>query len=489
MDIQENQLKKSFKITFIIPSVLIGKRAAERVSGCTYTIYPVPNIYELTVVTVIEKNGFEVDYVDSVLNNWKEKDFVDFIKKDQSNIYSIWAVNLSKENDLVAHSIIRKLKPTIPIIFMGPAPTFFIDEFLPDESTYIVRGEPEYTTLELIQGFSRNLDVSNIKGISFKKDGKVINSPSREPISNLDSLPFPARHLINKNKYHNPKLKNSPYTPVVTSRNCPHQCIYCVPSSLTFAREIEFKRDHGRKPPVRLRSAENVIEELKILKEQGYKSISFQDDLFIQSKERTKKICSALKELDFVWGCQSRADKLDEEIVKTMADSGCKYVDIGVESFDQKILDYVKKGTTVETNVKAIKLLKKYGIAAKINVLFGTSPLETKETIDNTYKMIRELDADQVMFNIVSPFPGTEFYNIVRDNDWFIDGDYKSVDVQKRAITSFPNLSKEEMEKAVFIGNLKFYLSPKFIIRNITKFQTYGDFYTSLKGLYRKLLP
>lgn len=476
-------------ITFIIPPVLIGNRAPERVAGCTYVLYPVSNIYELTVVALVEKNGFEVNYVDSVLNNWKKKDFVDFIKNDDSDIYSIWTVNLGKENDLKAHSIIRKIKPKIPVIFMGPAPTYFIDEFLPDGDTYVVRGEPELTTLELIRELSQNQDLSNIEGISFKKNGKITNNPPRELIADLDSLPFPARHLIDKNKYHNPKLKNSPYTPVVTSRNCPHQCIYCVPSSLTFAREIEHKRYRNRKPPVRFRSAENVIEELRILKKQGYKSISFQDDLFIQSKERIKKICSALEELGFLWGCQSRADRLDEEIVKIMAKSGCKFVDIGVESFDQKILDYVKKGTTVETNIKAVKLLKKHGITAKINVLFGTSPLETKETIDRTFKMIRELDVDQVMFNIVSPFPGTEFYNITKENGWFVDGGYKPVDVQKRAITSFPNLSKEEIERAVFIGNLKFYLNPRFIVRNITKFQTLGDFFTGLKGLYRKLLP
>lgn len=476
------------KATFLIPPILKGSRATERVAGCTYTLYPVPNIYELTVAAVLEKEKHAVNYIEAVIENWTENDFISFLKKDDSQLYSIWTVNLGKENDLKALSVIRSIKPSVSVVFMGPSPTYFTEDFLVDENTYVVRGEPDYTMRELVRVLENNGDISLVKGVSYRRDKKFFHNQSRELIENLDELPFPARHLIDKDKYHNPKLKKSPYTAVFTSRNCPHRCIFCVPSSLSFARELEYKKIHSCKPPLKMRSPQNVIDELSLLNQEGYKSISFQDDHFIWGDERTFKICEALKKYDFIWGCQARADQIkNKELIKAMAESGCKYVDIGVESFDQKILDYIKKDIKVEDNIRAIKLLRECGISAKINVLFGASPLETKETINHTRKMIKKLKVDQVMFSACNPFPGTEFFNLAKANGWLSIKNYEAVDVQKQTIINYPHLSNEELARAVYDSNLKFFLSPSFVFKNMLKFRSIGDFFTASKALYRKL--
>ena len=479
------------RITFLVPPVLAGKRATERVAGCTYTLYFVPNIYELTVCAVLRDAGHRIGYVESVLMGWKRRQFEQFLSSDTSDAYSIYTVNLGIENDLEAIKLIRRYRPHVPVVFMGPAPTQFPERFLVDENTYVVRGEPELTTAELFWTLESGGSLEGVRGISYiDSTGGIRHNGFRPLIEDLDFLPFPARDLVPprlRAKYSNPKLKCSPYTAAVTTRNCPFRCIYCVPSSLSFARELEYKRHFNKKPPVKMRSVDNVIQELEELKAQGYRSLSFQDDNFTWTEERTVAISEALGRLGFVWGCQSRSDLLTERAAEAMARNGCRYVDLGVESFDQRVLDFIKKGVTVEDQIRAIRTLKRCGISAKINVLLGTSPLETVDTIRRNMEMIRKLDVDQVMFSIVAPFPGTEFYEMAKQNGWFVYGDYRPVDVQKRSIISYPHLSARDLERACRRANYQFFLSPRFIRKHIDKFASPRDFWIAAKALYRKL--
>ena len=479
------------KATFLVPPVLVGDRATERVAGCTYTLYPVPNIYELTVVGLIEREGFDVRYVESVLNNWDRDDFKAFLKNDDSDVYIMYTVNLGIQNDIVAHSLIREFRGNVPVVFQGPGPTHFVADFMLDDNTFVVRGEPDHTLLELLRSLEMAQRPVGVAGVSYPEQGERIDNENRPLIKDLDSLPFPARHLLPEKlryQFRNPKLKVGPYTAVVSSRNCPYKCIYCVPSSLSFARELEYRaHNDGKKPPVGMRSVENVIAEINHLADEGYKAISFQDDNFVWTEKRMIPIAEALGKRGIIWGCQSRADRLTEPIVEAMAKNGCQYVDIGVESFNQDILDFVRKDTTVEQMKTGIDLLKKYGISAKINVLIGTSPLETVETIRENEKIIRDLDVDQVMFSITAPFPGTEFYDMAKENGWFVDGDYYPTDVQKKAIIRFPNLSDKDLEREVYRCNRRFFLRPKIAFRHIKRFRSFRDFTTASKALYRKL--
>jgi radical SAM superfamily enzyme YgiQ (UPF0313 family) len=476
-------------ITFIAPPSLDGKLPAERTAGCTRLVYPMPNIYELIVAAILEKEQ-DVRYQDFVLEKKNERHLIRFLVDDKSDCYVLWCVNLSLETDLKTIQYIRKYHPETWIVAMGPGVTYFTDKLLTDERVVVVRGEPELTVQELMGNISANKDYrlpDGIKGVSFLKDGKVRHNPARELIKVLDSLPFPARHFIEKYSFTNPKLKIRPYTTVLTSRNCPYKCIYCVPSSLTFAREIEFKKETGRKPPVSYRSVENIIEELDMLAAQGYRAITFIDDNFITTTKRLRPICECLKKYRFSWGCQARVDAITEEVARILHDSGCKFVDLGVESFNDDILRYIKKGVTSGQILEGIGWLKKYDVPVKLNILIGTSPLETKETIKDTLQKIRSLNVSQVMFNIVAPFPGTEFYDLARENGWIVGGDYKPTDVQHHSILNYPNLSSREMEKMLFRNNVSFFLRPSFIVKNIGRFGSFTDFKIALKAIRRKL--
>ena len=475
------------KLTFIIPPEPSKEAPAERTAGCTRVVYPAPNIYELYVVAMLEKHGFEVSYVDFVYDGKSVDDFRDFIASDNSDIYYIWSVNLSRSADLLARDTIRNIHPDAYICFMGPGATFFTKLYLDNNRDVVVRGEPEYTALEWTQAIDNGTDWDEIKGISYLCEGKMKHNPSRGASKSFDELPFPARHHIAHREYHNPKLKLSPYTTMITSRNCPFKCIYCVPSSLSFARELEYRRDNNRKPPISYRSIESVEAELKELHEAGYRAIGFMDDEFIWTEDRTQQMCNALKKYGFKWGCQARVDTITEPIARMLGESGCLYVDLGVESFNDEILKFIKKGITREQIYTAIRLLKKYKVPVKLNILIGTSPLETKETLRDTLRQAQKLRVDQIMFNIVSPFPGTEFYQMAKENGWIAGGEYTPTNVQRESILNYPHLSAREMEKILYRYNLRYFLSPYVIWSHLRRFTSFSEFVHALKALKIKL--
>ncbi len=477
------------KLTFVIPPALDNKQPAERTAGCTRVVYLAPNIYELTVIAYLEENGYngDINYRDFIYHNESERQFIEFIKEDHSDIYYIWSVNLSLDTDLKAADIINQYRPNAKIVFMGPGPTYFTAKYLTNETRFIIRGEPEITTLQLTDALLNNESLNDIDGISFLSEGLIKNNKPHQLLKDINSLPIPARHFIQDKKYHNPKLKIGPYTTAVTSRNCPFRCIYCVPSSLTFAREIEYKKEHGVKPPISFKSIEKIEEEMALLARQGYKSVGFMDDNFIWNEQRTDGICQIMKRYGLKWGCQARVDAITDKIAEMLSNSNCMYVDLGVESFDNEILKYIKKGITREQIISAIELLKKHNVPVKLNILIGCSPLETKQTLKETLKTVKKLHVDQVMFNIVSPFPGTEFYQTAKENGWISTGEYVPTNVQRESILNYPSLSSKEMEKILFYNNISYFLSPSFIFKQIKKFSSWEEFASAFKALKIKL--
>lgn len=476
------------KITALTPPELTCTQPAERTAGCTRVVYDIPNIYLLTVCAVARQAGHDLTWCDfshpapSTIDALRE-----FLRTDDSDVYFIWTVNLSLESDLPAIELIRAERPRATVILMGPGATYFTARCLKTDGVIVVRGEPEQTVAELLEKISQGHDWHDVIGISFLKDGELQNNPPRPPLQDIDSLPFPARDLLGDKQYHNPKLKLTPYTTVVTSRNCPFHCIYCVPSSLTFAREIEYRREHGRKPPIAYRSPANVQAEIAELAALGYKAIGFVDDNFIWNEERTAALCDIMRRYNMAWGCQARVDAITDPIARMLAESGCRYVDLGIESFDDRILEFVHKGITSAQIYEAIALLKKYKVPVKLNVLIGTSPLETRETVSHSLREAKRLKVDQVMFNIVSPFPGTEFYQMCMENGWLVTPDYVPTDVQRNSILRYPHLDADEMERILFRSNLSYFLRPSFIWKHMRQFRNFNEFRCALRALRIKL--
>jgi len=230
------------------------------------------------------------------------------------------------------------------------------------------------------------------------------------------------------------------------------------------------------------------MEELSLLKKQGYRAISFLDDQFIWDAPRLEAIAGQLALDKFSWGCLARPDRINEDVAKILARTGCNYIDIGIESFQQDILDDIHKDLRVERCWEAVSVLKEYKVNYKLNILLGASPLETKESIRNNLDVVRRIKPYAVMFSICNPFPGTEFWDIAKNNRWLIDEEYIPVDVQKDSTINYPHLTKNTLEKEARLLNLKFYLSPYFLSTAIKKIIIHPrDIINGIISLSRKI--
>lgn len=470
------------KILFLVPPPLDNAPQAERIFGCNYGIYSQANIFILYPATILKNQGYDVTFLDFPVNRKNNEDFKEFCREQDFDIVVFYTVFLSKKTDLIARDMLKRCKPETKFIFMSTEPTAKPEEFV-DANSVVIRGEPESRILKVVEALIVNYSLSGIPGISYKTGSEVIHEKGCQVIDNLDELPFPDRSFLKANNYHNPKLSRQPFTTMIGSRGCSFNCYYCVPNSLDFAREIEFKRNNNMaKPPVRLRSAQNIIEEFSMLAGQGYKSISFLDDQFIWGGKRTMDICFGIAPYGLEWSCLARADMLQEKrIVDEMSRAGCKFIAIGVESFNQKILDYIGKGSKVEMVYSAVSNLKKAKIEVELNILLASSPLETSSTIQETFKEALKLDPDYILFSICTPFPYTEFNSVAKKEGWMIKDEYEPIDPIKESFISYPHLSKQELDKTIRQLYLKYYFRLNYIFKKIIRLKGLRDFLNKTK--------
>jgi len=305
-------------------------------------------------------------------------------------------------------------------ILTGPHGTLTPDQMFKDcpETDIIMRGEAEATVKDLFKNLEH---LSRVKGISYKTKGKIEHNEKRELIEDLDTLPIPAYNQLPMDKYHYnvaQELLPSPFTIIETSKGCPYRCVFCL------------KAMHGG-TKYRVRSPENVIEELKYLKENfGLKSFYTQDLEFTIDEERVIKICKLMidEKLDLSWACTSRVNDVTDELLGWLKKAGCKSISFGIESLSKKILNNVKKGTTPEMIQNALKLCKKHEIL--FNRFYTQGHLgETKKTMEESlknalkYKIPHPLDRGAKII----PYPGTEVYEKAKEEGLVKTGTWEEV--------------------------------------------------------------
>lgn len=469
-------------ICFMVPPPLDGKPAAERIFGCNYGIYSQPNLFILYPATILKNAGHRVEVYDFVERGGSEREFLKSIEQDPFEIYVFYTVFLSRDTDIRARDLIREKNPRATFLFVGTEPTSEPDRFIDDRSI-VIRGETEQTIREVVTVIETQTDLQEVRGISYLRKGVLVHNPQHELIHDLDELPFPDRSMLKVERYHNPKLSQTPFTTMVTSRGCSYRCYYCVPNSQSFSCEIEYKNMHHRKPPVRMRSAQNIIREFKLLREQGYRAVSIIDDQFVWGDQRTIDICRGIAPLNIEWSCLARLDRLrNESVIEAMSKAGCKYVDIGLESFNQQILDDIRKDIKVADIYRVVDMLKKHSIEPELNILIGASPLETKETIRETMSALKRLDVDYVLFSICTPFPHTEFNQVAREKGWMIEPEYRPIDPIKQSFISYPHLNKDDLEKIIREAYIGFYFRPSYMVRRLLRLKGFRDLKNKLKA-------
>jgi len=443
--------------------LLINPPYTEKVYGTKQAPSVQPPIGLGYLAAILEKKGIEVKILDANAEFLKPEEAVEKILSSSAKYIGFTSVTTTIPLIYRLSSLIKEKDCTKIIIVGGPHVSFTAEQTLKDcpAIDIVVRGEGELTLCELINFLKEKKDISRINGISFRKNGALINTPERELIEDIDKIPFPARHLLPIHLYSpsplsNVGFKGKKYARIITTRGCPNQCIFC--SSAHFWKIV------------RLRSAENVMEEIELLiKKYGVRHIDFLDDTLTLSPERLTKICKTIidKNLNIKWSCYSRVNTITPELVNLMKKAGCKVIQFGVESGNQEILNSIKKGITLEAVRRAAKIVRKANIKLMCDFMIGL-PGDTKETVNQTIDFAIEIKPNIAAFCITTPFPGTALYNEYRNLGLLKDGYiWGKMNLHEKTEFFTPTLSSSDLQQLYFRAYRRFYYRPAYVLQTI----------------------
>lgn len=399
------------------------------------------------------------------------------IREFSPDIVSITAPTPAFLQVLEICRIIKDISPKIITVLGGPHPTALPEETTKEKNIDIsVVFEGEITFTELVDAIDKGKPLGDVRGIYFKdKNGNLYQTEKREPIKDLDSLPFPARDLFPLEIYFPPptkRISDKKAGNMITSRGCCYQCTYCMASFMWQRR-------------VRFRSIKNVVDEIEeCINKYGISEFNFHDELFTISKERTIEFCQEVLErnLDIAWVCMVRVDYIDEETLRWMKKAGCKKIMFGFESGSQMILDLMKKRVALEKAEEAVKLVKKFGIKTAGNFMLGNIG-ETEETIRQSINLAKKLNTDTMAFFVASPYPGTEFYQTAKEKGYFRpDFEWKDFTLVSNNLPplNLPGLPAERILYWQKRAYREYYLRPRYILGKIFSIRNIVD----LKNLY-----
>lgn len=370
-------------------------------SGSEKTEHPHAGLAYLGAYAI--NGGHEVFAIDAKYNRWSNSQLIASLLEIKPDIIGITVRTPDvKEAEKIAYSAKEKM-PKVSII-VGGAHVTGAQERVLHECQYFdigVVGEGEETLSELLNILdNRTENIGSVKGIIFRQNGEIFKSPTRPPIWNLDTLLFPAWDLF-------PRVKE---VSLFTSRGCPYSCYFC-------------QRVMGNK--VRTMSVGRVIAEMKMDIEKYYsKFIVIEDEVFGLNKKWTYELLNRMLSEGIAarvrWMANSRVNIADGMVYKKMKEAGCVGLGFGIESGNQKILDSVQKGITLEQAKNAIKLAKKEGLQTHAFFILG-HPGETKSTIRDTINFSCKLNPYGISFGLMIPYPGTRIYEMAKKGE----GGYK----------------------------------------------------------------
>ncbi len=370
-----------------------------------------PPMASMYLAAYVRKKGFNPKILDLDLENLSLDDVLKVIESSSPKVIGMTAFTSTVKTAYKLLDAIKARFNDVLTVIGGPHVTFMPDEALSHPGIDVVAvGEGEETLYELIDAYEKGKDFSEVKGVVYKKDGQIKMTPPRPFIQNLDEIPFPARDLVDYERY---RWNGVLEAPMLTTRGCTFQCQYCSSSEMM-----------GRR--YRMRSVQNVIEEIKEVQEKyKVKDIEFIDDTFTLNMKRASEMMDALvsEKLDIRLSLSSRVNTINEELMQKLKKGGTENIYYGIESGSQRVLDLMKKGIKLEQAVAAVNLAKKYDVKVLGSFILGY-PGETPDEMNQTIKFSIKLNTDYAQYSILTPFPGTPIYyeldskGLIMTKDW-----------------------------------------------------------------------
>ena len=399
------------------------------------------------------KKYSEIKILDCLKEDYNFEDFQKYVQFYKPDIVGFTAFTMEIESVFKCAEIVKKINKKIYTIVGGPHASTFPENVLENkfiDFVFVSEAENNFPKLlKQLKGIKKNF--RNIPNLGFKEKGKIILN-SIELEEDLDSLSFPDFDLMKFKKY--PKLylaRKHPSIPILTSRGCPFNCTFCTGYKIS-----------GKK--FRARSPENIIQELKQLK-QKYKIKEFQiwDDNFTLDRKRAMKFCNLLikEKLNLIWWCPNgvRMETLDYELLKKMKDSGCYAIVLGIESGSQKIQKDMNKNLDFKKLREIVNIACKLKLRTQGFFIIGY-PTETKEDIIKTIKLAKSLPLDRATFGLFQPLPGSDIYNKLKHQGKLNDIDFTKIEYSKPSISP-DGISLQELKKLQQRALFEFYFQPK----------------------------
>lgn len=426
-----------------------------------YKIIPFGLAY---LASILKKYGHDVKIIDlsttgEPLSRLKAK-----LEKEKPDFLGISCVTPSLGSAIKIAELSKNTSKKIKVILGGYHPTALPFDVIKNENIdFVLMGECEKSIVELIN----KTPLEEIKGIVYKKKGRILKNPQAKIISNLNKLPFPYYAEFYKTKDDIKKygtLTSSSATGIIESRGCPYNCIFCSNKLIN-------------KGYVRTRSFKNVISEIEMLHQKyGISNFMFYDSALILDKIRLNRFCQEIIErgLKIKWACSARVNLVDKEILSLMKNAGCYSIYFGIESGDSRILKIIKKEITTKQVRKAIFLTKKRGISC-IGLFMIGHPFETRNSVEKTIKLAKILPLDYAGFNIVIPLPGTELWCMAKNKqgleiitkNWYYFSAYGVPAIRTASLTG------EQLRRYQIHAYKHFYFRLSYILRRTVSSQNF----------------
>jgi len=363
------------------------------------------------LAATLEREGYTVDLLDMQAEGVRGADLVRIVQERRPRLVGLTAMVVSYKNALRVAQLVKEASPTTHVVIGGPQATFLVEETLACPAVdVLVRHEGEETIVELMRHFAGDgISLDSIRGIAFRDGDQIYRTAHRPSLTNLDSLPFPARHLFKAHLYTKPGI-------LITARGCPSHCVFCAANALY--------------PDVcyRARSPQAVVDEIVELVEHfGVGEFFIADDVFTLQPKRAIEICEQIirRGLKARWTCEARVNSMTPELIQKMREAGCYLVQYGVETGNPEIMGQIRKGITLDQVEEVVNFSQAAGMDVICSFIIGF-PWDTRHTVEQTIAFARRLcrmgarepnlggsgrGLVNAMFAYLTPLPGTYLYN------------------------------------------------------------------------------
>jgi len=403
------------------------------------------------LASVLLKEGYGVEIYNQDLHHYPDEHLTHYLDNNNYDVIGVGAIGgYYQYKRLIRISNAINNSRNKPFYIIGghcpsPDPEYFLKKTKADVA---ILGEGEVTIVELLDALSNNKALTNIKGIAFKDNEKIIINEDRPLIQDIDNIPLPAYHLFPIEQYRMirmPNVKKDEFVmPILSGRGCIFKCTFC------YRMDKEF----------RARSVEAIIEEIMLLKrEYGINYFIFSDELLMSSVKRTINICEEFIKagLNIKWNCSGRLNFAKQEVLNIMKRAGCVFINYGVESVDNNVLKNMRKALNTEQIINGIEATLAAGISPGLNMIFGNIG-DNKETLNKAVEFLLKYDdcAELRTIKPVTPYPGSPLYyaaidkGLIKDCEDFYENKHLNSDM---LTVNYTELNDDEFHRCLFDAN------------------------------------